>query len=336
VKFTEIDSVVQTMEALYKDKVSTSDADQIDLGFALGKIYEDLGDYNKSFKFISEANQLKRKSYEYSIQDDRVYFQRIKKVFSPDFLASHAGSGNKDRTPIFIVGMPRSGTTLVEQILASHPMVFGAGELTVLVELAENVCRKGGTRTKYPECLSGFDADAFAEMGTDYLERVREFSQDATYITDKLPHNFLYVGLIKLILPNAKIIHCSRNPMDNCLSIFKTEFAVEHKYAYDMVELGGYYNLNSDLMAYWNKVLPGFMYRLVYEDLVSDQQRQTRELLQFCSLPWDEACLNFDKTERRVRTASLVQVRQPIYKDSVELWKRYEMQLEPLRKAIYG
>ncbi len=154
------------------------------------------------------------------------------------------------------------------------------------------------------------------------------------YITDKMPNNFLRVGLIKTILPNAKIIHCMRNPMDNCFSIFKTDFTGTHGYAYDMVELGQYYNLYRDLMAHWEKVLPGFMYTLRYEEMISDQQNQTKRLLDFCGLPWDEACLAFHKTERRVSTASLAQVRQPIYKDSVELWKRYEKQLEPLRKTI--
>ena len=151
-----------------------------------------------------------------------------------------------------------------------------------------------------------------------------------------MPNNFLRVGLIKTILPNAKIIHCTRNPMDTCFSIFKTDFTVTHGYAYDMVELGRYYNLYQDLMAHWEKVLPGFMYTVSYEDIVSDQLNQTKGLLEFCGLPWDEACLTFHKTERRVRTVSLAQVRQPIYKDSVELWKRHEKQLEPLRKEIDG
>ncbi len=262
-------------------KIDISDADRIDLGFALGKVFEDIGNYNKSFDFILEANRLKRGSYEYSIQNDRDLFERIKKTFSPDFFASHHGSGNQDRTPIFILGMPRSGTTLVEQILASHPLVFGAGELTVLVNLANGICT-GGTTAQFPECMPDLDVDTFEKMGSDYIEKIREYSNDAEHITDKMPHNFLHVGLIKTILPNAKIIHCMRNPMDTCFSIFKKEFAGTHGYAYDMVELGQYYNLYQDLMAHWEKVLPGFMYTLRYEEMVSDQQKQTKSLLDFC------------------------------------------------------
>jgi len=178
--------------------------------------------------------------------------------------------------------------------------------------------------------------DAFEKLGADYIKKIRENSAEKEFITDKMPHNFMHIGLIKTILPAAKVIHCMRNPMDTCFSIFKTEFAGEHKYAYDMVELGHYYNLYRDLMSHWEKLLPGFMYPLRYEELVADQQEQTKSLLDFCGLPWDDACLSFHKTQRRVSTASLAQVRQPIYKDSVELWKRYEKQLEPLRKAIYG
>jgi hypothetical protein len=178
--------------------------------------------------------------------------------------------------------------------------------------------------------------DAFEKLGADYIEHIREYSNDAEFITDKMPYNFLHVGLIKTILPAARVIHCTRNPMDTCFSIYKNYFKESHGYAYDMVELGQYYNLYQDLMSHWEKVLPGFMYTLRYEELVADQQKQTEGLLDFCNLPWDEACLAFYKTERKVRTASLAQVRQPIYKDSVQLWRRYEKHLEPLRKVIYG
>ena len=154
--------------------------------------------------------------------------------------------------------------------------------------------------------------------------------------TDKMPHNFLYIGLIKVILPNAKIVHCTRDPMDNCLSLLKIYFSTAHYYSYNMTELGQYYNLYHDLMAHWRSSLPGFIYDLSYEGLVADQQNQTRQLLEFCYLPWDEACLEFHKTRRKVRTASNAQVRRPIYRDSVKLWKQYEKQLEPLQAAIKG
>jgi len=335
VKYTEIDAVILAMEDFYNKKERLPVADRIDLGFALGKVYEDLGSCDKSFDFILEANRLKRGSYRYSTQIDQDLFARIKQVFSPDFFTLHHGSGDQEGAPIFVVGMPRSGTSLVEQILSSHPLVFGAGELDILRNATQNICAEH-SGAPFPECMLNLDRDAFAEIGSVYIKKTRAYAPRAEHITDKMPNNFLRVGLIKAILPNAKIIHCMRNPMDNCFSIFKTDFTVTHGYAYDMVELGRYYNLYQDLMAHWEKVLPGFIYSITYEEVVSDLRNQTERLLAFCGLPWDEACLAFHKTERRVSTASLAQVRQPIYRDSVELWKRYERQLEPLRQAIYG
>ena len=334
VQYTEVDDVIRAMEDLYNKKGAIPGPDRIALGFALGKVYEDLMDYDKSFKFILEANQLNRGSYDYSIQNEHDIFKRIKKTFSPGFFVSHHGVGHHDRTPIFIIGMPRSGTTLVEQILASHPLVFGAGELAILTNLALRICPESGT-DQFPECVQDLDVETFDKMGLVYIDKIREHSDDAEYITDKMPYNFLYVGLIRSILPDAKVIHCIRNPLDTCFSIFKNYFKEQHGYGYDMVELGQYYNLYRDLMAHWEKVLPGFMHTIRYEELISNQQNRTKSLLDYCGLPWDEACLAFHKTERRVRTASLAQVRQPIYKDSIELWKRYEKQLEPLRKTIH-
>ena len=333
-KHSERDEVTRRMEDLYAKDGLGSD-ERMHLGFALGKVFEDLREYGRAFDFILEANRLKRGSYEYSIEDDVLFFERIKKTFSDNFFSSRHVPGKQDKTPIFILGMPRSGTTLVEQILSSHPQVFGAGELAVLTNLVNDICLKEKQK-QFPECMTELDGAVYERMGQSYLDELRKYSEDARHITDKMPHNFLFVGLIKIILPEAKVIHCMRNPMDNCLSIFKNLFRREgsHKYANDLTELGRYYKLYRGLMAHWEKVLPGFMYTLRYEEMVSDQETQTKRLLKFCDIPWDEACLDFHKTERRVKTASFAQVRQPIYKDSVELWKRYETQLEPLQKEI--
>ena len=334
VKYTEADEVVHAMKDLYsKDNLPAED--RVNLGFALGKVFEDIGDFDESFDYILAANRLKRELSDYSIENDRNLFERIKTTFSPEFFAAHRDAGNSDPTPIFILGMPRSGTTLVEQILASHPLVFGAGELRTLANLAGAVCL-GEKRVQYPDCLPDLGMDVFANLAVNYLKIIREYSTDAERITDKMPHNFLHIGLIGTILPKARVVHCTRDSMDVCFSIFKKDFTGVHGYAYDLADLGRYYNLYRDLMAHWDKVLPGFIYNLRYEDLVEDQRNQTKNLLDFCGLPWDEACLAFHETERKVSTASAGQVRQPIYRGSVKLWKRYEKQLEPLRKAISG
>lgn len=333
-KFTVDDDSIRKIKKLYEKK-DLVDEDRMHLGFALGKISEDIKDYESSFNYIIEANKIKRGTYEYSTRADSDYFERVKQVFSPNFFASAATSGCIDETPIFILGMPRSGTTLVEQILSSHPEVYGAGELLFLADLMKDECSKTAEK-KFPECIAGLERGSLKILAEGYINELRKYSRKTKYITDKMPYNFLRVGLIKLILPKAKIIHCTRDPMDNCYSIFKNFFTGSHNYAYRLDELGHYYKLYLSLMEHWEKILPGFMYNIKYEEVIADQLLQTKGLLEYCRLPWDDACLDFHKTERRVKTASNVQVRKPIYKDSVKLWKRYEKQLEPLRRAIYG
>ncbi len=333
-KHHEHDDTTRTMEDFYF-RASISSKQKIHFAFGLGKIFEDLNDYSKSFDFILEGNRLKRASYQYKIKEDIELFDKIKEVFSPVFFSNHPDVGNPDETPIFILGMPRSGTSLVEQILASHSQVFGAGELKELSSMANNTCSKW-TGKKYPEYLSDISKKEYFALGSNYLENIKKHSDIKRFITDKMPYNFQLIGLIKLILPKAKVIHCVRDPMDNCYSIFKNDFAGKHKYAYDLNELGQYYNLYLDLMDHWRKIIPEFIYDIRYEELVFDQEVQTRKLLNFCNLPWENSCLSFYKTKRRVATASATQVRRPIYSDSIQLWNKYEKQLEPLRNALYG
>lgn len=333
-RHTGYDDDIKAAELLYAKK-NISDDQRMHLAFGLGRAYEDLGKYEESMEFILEANHLMHLSVEYSTSDARKLFNKIIGVFSEEFFVNHRGSGVSDETPIFILGMPRSGTSLVEQILATHSEVFGAGELNELSRLINNICLNHRV-DRFPECASNFGNMELVEIGGRYIEKLREYSTDSKYITDKMPHNFMRIGLIKAVIPNAKIIHCTRDPMDNCLSIFKNFFPKGHNYSYDMVELGEYYNLYIELMKYWDSVLPGFIYTVNYENLVVDQENQIRMMLDYCGLSWDESCMHFHKTERRVGTASNVQVRRPIYKDSVHLWKRYERQLEPMRRAIYG
>ena len=226
----------------------------------------------------------------------------------------------------------------MEQILASHPDVYGAGELKDLGKVFESMrtSDKENQSVIIPQELPELDAKAFANLGRQYIARIRKHSTSAKLITDKMPQNFLRIGFIRTILPNARIIHCTRDPMDNCLSIFKTHLLSGHGYANNMAELGQYYRMYLELMNYWRDTLPGFIYDQSYEDLVRSQQEQVSKLLQHCGLDWDDACLDFHKTRRKIATTSNAQVRRPIYNDSVQLWKRYEKQLKPLKTAIYG
>lgn len=333
-KHRAYDDEIRKMEDLYTGG-KVSGQQRMHLAFGLGKAFEDLKEYQKAFDYIMEGNRLKRATYTYSLSEVAGVFKRIQEVFSAIFFASHAGTGNPDDTPIFILGMPRSGTSLVEQILSSHPQVFGAGELHELNTICANHCA-GRAGLDFPECVSVLGREVFSTMGSVYLESIRKRSGAAPHVTDKMPGNFIRIGLIKMILPEAKIIHCLRDPMDNCLSIFKNYFTGTHNYAYDQVELAQYYKLYLDLMEHWRTVLPGCMHELRYEELVSDQEGQTRKLLAYCGLSWDAACLSFHRTKRSVSTASAAQVRRPMYNNSVGMWKRYEEQLAPMRKVLLG
>ena len=330
-KNTEYGEEMKAMEGLL-ERPDLPDLEKMHLNFGLAKAYEDLKEFEKSFEFVLEGNRLKRLSYDYATQHNETYFNRIKETFDTAFFDHRKDWGYQDETPIFILGMPRSGTSLVEQILASHPLVTGAGELMDL----STVChRHDKIKSRvFPDSIIDLEMQEFSSMGADYIDRLRTHSATACHITDKLPGNFPLVGMIKAILPGARVIHCRRDPIDTCLSIFKNYFLGEHPYAYEMTELGDYHNLYKDLMAHWHGVLPGFVHDIDYEKLVSDPENQIPGLLEACGLPFDEACLSFYKTERPVRTVSVVQVRQPMYKDSVQAWKRYEKQLQPLVAAL--
>jgi tetratricopeptide (TPR) repeat protein len=333
-KYTKVDDHIEEMEKIIS-KIETTSAQKMHLAFALGKAYEELGEHEKAFTYLWEGNKRKRETFFYSTDQEKLIFNKIKNVFTDTFISKNLKVGVPDKTPIFILGMLRSGTSLVEQILASHPDVYGAGELE---DFKEVVLRATDT-TLQNEVFENISKDGgriITKIGTEYSKKLREHSATAKFITDKMPGNFLFIGAIILALPNAKIIHCVRNPMDNCFSIYKNLFVGEHKYAYDLRELGRYHLLHQDLMRYWHEIFPGKIYAISYEKLVNDQEVETRKLLKHCGLSWDEACLSFHKTSRAVTTASAVQVRKPIYKESVQLWKKYEKQLQPLSKLLSG
>ena len=249
-------------------------------------------------------------------------------------VARFDGAGYNSDLPIFILGMPRSGTTLVEQILASHPSIHGAGELKDLSGIAFGLPHRLGSSQPFPECVAEVDAGRWRELGEAYVQGIRKHAAGMERITDKMPSNYHFVGLIHLMLPSAQIIHCVRDPVDTCLSCYKTLFVKTQEFSYDLTELGRHYRQYDRLMQHWKTVLPGRMLDVRYEDVVSDLEGVARRLVEFCGLEWNEACLEFYKTERPVRTASAVQVRRPIYQTSIEYWRRYERHLGPLFQAL--
>lgn len=303
------------------------------LHFALGKCYDDTGQPDLAFPHFLAGCQLKRKRIQYDADDNDLIGRNIREFFSPENIERLRGEGCPSQLPIFVLGMPRSGTTLTETILASHPMVHGAGELPDLMEIA---CTPHGPETVgYPLSLRGITRTELKIMGERYVAGLQARAPEALRITDKMPANFNALGLIHLMLPNAKIVHVKRNPVDICLSGFMHLFNRSQYQSYDLTEMGRYYRSYALLMQHWRKVLPPeAFYEIQYEDLVADQEAQARALLAYCGLPWDEACLSFHKTERSVRTASVTQVRQPMYKSSIERWRRYEKHLGPLLEAL--
>jgi len=326
----------ENMAALVREAekiASLPETKAMPLHFALGKCYDDTKQYDLAFRHYLEGCRLKRKRIQYSADNNDLLIDNIREIFNREMIARLSGAGHASRLPIFVLGMPRSGTTLTEQIIASHPLVHGAGELPDLLQLAS---RPHGTSAEgYPLSLRGITQTELRMMGEHYAAGLRARHASARHITDKMPANFNYVGLIHLMLPNAKIVHVRRNPVDTCLSAFTRLFNRSQHQSYDLAELGRYYRNYARLMDHWRAVLPaGAFYEVQYEDLVADNERQARALIAYCGLEWDDACLDFHKTERSIRTASVTQVRQPIYTSSVERWRKYEAHLGPLLDAL--
>ncbi len=313
---------------------SLSDADAARLLFSLGKAHEDTGDHDAAFDCIDRGNRLARGAIDFDIADETDIVERIARSFDAAFLAGADGLGDGSELPVFIVGMPRSGTTLVEQILASHPDVHGAGERPEIMRLADGLARRLSSTQRYPECAADVDGAMWRELGESYVAALRGLAPDAARITDKMPVNHRHLGLIHAMLPAARIIHCRRDPMDTCFSCYKTLFTSGQSFAYDLTELGLYYRLYERMMRHWQAVLPGRICELRYEDVVADLEGEARRLVAYCGLGWDARCLDFDKTERPVLTASAAQVRRPIYTSSVERWRLFERHLGALQHAL--
>jgi tetratricopeptide (TPR) repeat protein len=307
----------------------------IALEFALGKALDDIGNHAQAFVHYAEGCRRKRQRLRHDADNSARLFAELKDIFRKDYLDALRGGGDPLPAPIFVLGMPRAGTTLVEQIIASHPDVHGCGEIDDLLKIAERERSPFGQALTFPQNLRYLDRATLDSWGSDYIAAVRLHAPQAKRFTDKMPSNFFVVGLIHLLLPNAKIIHVQRHPVDNCLSCFTNLFRTRHEYSYDLVELGRYYSDYAVLMAHWRRILPaGAFLDIRYEDIVANQEAAVRRLLEFCELDWNPACLDFHKNRRTIRTASITQVRQPLYGSSVERWRHYEKHLGPLLDAL--
>ena len=327
-KFKAGDPTIERMLALLGPGGLQSQSDRMLLHFGLGKAFLDLGDSARAFHYLNEGNRMKRATFSYDAEATSRWVASIAETFSADLLAAKAGLGAASAMPVFVLGMPRSGTTLVEQILASHPAVHGAGELRHVQKLVDGL-------GVFPQAVPGLTAEQLAAMGQAYAAEVGKLAQGKAHVVDKMPSNFLYAGLIRLMLPNARIIHSRRDPVDTCLSCYSKLFANEQSFTYDMGELGRFHRDYQKLMAHWRAVLPASHFLEVdYEAVVDDLETEARRMLEFLGLPWNDAVLEFHRTERPVLTASVNQVREPIYRSSAGRWRAHAAELQPLLAAL--
>jgi tetratricopeptide (TPR) repeat protein len=336
-RFAAGDPYVAAMEELARNIALLPVNQQIELHFALAKAYEDLGRRNESFQQLLAGNALKRRQIAYDETTTLALFERIRALFTPELMRTFQNVGDQSSVPLFIVGMPRSGTTLIEQILASHPQVFGAGELPNLGEAAVSIRPDGGPIVPFPEVMLNISGKHLQRLAARYVYEITRLAPTATHVTDKMPSNFFYAGLIHLALPNARIIHVVRDPVDTCMSCFSTLFSGSQPSAYDLAELGRFYRAYEALMQHWHQVLPpGRILDVRYEDVVADLEVQARRIVVHCRLEWDRRCLVFHQTERPVHTASATQVRRPIYSSSIGRWRGREAFLRPLLAELSG
>lgn len=333
-RFTDVE--LAQMEAVEADP-ATGEEDRVNVSFALGKAWEDREEFERSFRYYRRGNALKRARSKHSPEHLDVRIRSQIEVCTEDLFAERGGLGHPGPDPIFIVGLPRSGSTLLEQILSSHPAVDGTMELHEILNLAKRLRGRGGDRPgspRYPRILAELDDDYFRRFGAQYLELTRAYRGDAPRFIDKMPNNFFHVGLIRLILPNAKVIDARRHPLATGFSGFKQLFGEGQEFSYALAHIGNYYRQYVRLMDHWDRVLPGFVLRVQYEEVVADLEGQVRRLLDFCGLPFEPACLEFHRTERSIRTPSAQQVREPIFTAGLAQWRHYERWLGPLKDAL--
>lgn len=328
-KFSAGDPDLEALKKLYAEKSAELGLfARMALCFALGKAFLDVGDGDNAFGYLGEGNRLKRETFDYDGAQTRQWLQSLSGRFSREWINDRAGMGDPSDMPVFVVGMPRSGTTLIEQILGAHPDIYPAGELRHISSLVENkdqVTRQGGHA----------ETQDLAAMAAQYLAKVTPLAEGRSHIVDKMPANFIHLGWIHAMFPNARIIHCRRDPVDTCLSCYSKLFGAEQSFTYDLAELGQFYLGYRDLMAHWRDVLPANRFIEVdYEAVVANCETEARRLIDSIGVPWDEACLAFHQSSRPVRTASVNQVREPLYTSSVGRWRPYAKHLMPLLDAL--
>ena len=327
------DGELAAMQSLVKGDAG-DDGDQAQLHFALGRAYEHRTQYAQAFEHYDYANRRRRKTLPYDITSFENKTQRVVEFFDDAYFKLRGTAGDPSRAPIFVVGLPRSGSTLVEQILASHSGVEGTFELPNILTIVREFDHANPQHDAYPEALRDAPSEHFTTLGKRYLHETAALRSGRTHFIDKMPNNFSHVGLIHSMLPGAIIIDARRHPMDTCFSTFKQYFAEGQSFSYSLEDLGRYYRCYLRLMDHWDRVLPGKVLKVQYENLVSDPEAQIRRLLEHCGLSFEAACLSFHETKRPVRTASAEQVRQPLYASGVGYWRNFAAQLEPLREAL--
>ena len=334
-KYTPDNPRFRAMEAIMKDASDPTNEAYMALHFGLGKAYEDVGEYDKAFSHFQTGATMKRAKLKYNEEEAFGFFDAIRETFNSNFFANPPFEGNPSEVPVFIVGMPRSGSTLIEQILSSYPQTCGAGEIKEFSRRLTALRSRFPTLPKYPQIALKMNWDHYKIVADGYLSKLQSYSTEALKVTDKLLTNYYFVGMLHIAFPNAKFIHSKRNPVDTCLSAFTKLFKDDMPHSYDFGELGRYYKKYEELMAHWEQMLPpGVIKTVVYENVVDDLEASARELVEFVGLPWDPACLSFHELRRPVKTASVVQVRQPVYRSSVEKWRSYGSRLQPLVDAL--
>ena len=334
-RFTAAD-IAAMRAALAREEEGTAE-DRLHLHFALGKAYEDESQYQTSFQHYAHGNRLRREQINYSAAENSSFVQHSRALYTRDFFAAREGAGCQAADPIFVVGLPRAGSTLVEQILSSHSLVEGTMELHDMISLARGLETRGQHEraTQYLDVVATLTPERLRALGEQYLERTRvQRKTHAPFFIDKMPNNFRHIGLIHLVLPRARIIDARRQPLSSCFSAFKQHFARGQYFTYSLEDLGRYYSDYVELMAHFDSVLPGAVHRVNYEAMVEDTETEVRKLLEYCGLPFEPQCLRFYENTRAVRTASSEQVRQPIFREGLDQWRHYEPWLQPLQQAL--